>query len=671
MTANTIETELKFRVPDRHTFNALKKLTRVEGFRLEAAGVKTISDQYLDTASRRVLRAGYACRLRQQKSGLILTLKSLTPASGALHRRQEIECDVPGQAPATWPDCPATGLLRRITGDEPLELLFNLHQTRHKFLVKTADRSVIELSIDEVSPAKAGQPDYLGLEAELIREGSEADLSRFAEQLTAQFTLWPETISKFEMMFTATFGRMSMYNLTDQERTQLELFTADGNESIAKRARLVLLSDAGQPAETIAGEVGFAPATVKKYQRIFGQKRMAFFPEAPPAPAIKATAAPVAEAVAAPPAAQEDSPVTETSAAPPESIATPEPATAQTPDPKKEKKRLKKLKKKVGVEYPVRKSVGLQATDSFAEAGRKVLSFHFARMLKHEPGTRLGNDIEELHDMRVATRRMRAAFDLFAPAFQPKTIAPLLAGLKATGRALGPVRDLDVFIEKFEQYQAVLPPEEQAQFEVFLNMWRKRRAAARKTMIKYLDSKAYRRFKKDFHKFAITEGQGVRSVKETVPPTPQELRHVVPGLVYSAYDGVRAYETVLDNAPIETLHQLRISFKGLRYTLEFIEEVLGEGKEMVIGEVKAMQDYLGDLNDADVAAQILEDFLSKWSKKQRKLTAEKRQSAAPMQAYLATQIEKREALLTGFPDLWEQFNRAEFRQTLAQTISML
>ena len=42
-----------------------------------------------------------------------------------------------------------------------------------------------------------------------------------------------------------------------------------------------------------------------------------------------------------------------------------------------------------------------------AEVARKTLYFQFQRMLYHEPGTRLGQDNEELHDMRVATRRMR------------------------------------------------------------------------------------------------------------------------------------------------------------------------------------------------------------------------------------------------------------------------
>lgn len=689
MSAAKTETELKYRISKRRTFNALRELTHVNGFTLESIGSKTIIDQYLDTASRRVLQAGYACRLRHQKNTHILTLKSLAPASGALHRRKEIECTVPGKASASWPDSPAKTLLQQITGDEPLELLFDLKQTRQKYLVKANGQPIIELSLDEVWHGETAQADYLGLEAELINNGSEADLARFANQLEAQFPLQPESVSKFERMYAARFGRITMYNLTAKEKTQLETFMKADNETLTRRARLVLMSEAGESVASIAHEVGFALNTVKKYQREFSKKRMAFFPAPPPAETLPAEpSVAVAEVVATEPkeiaggasSVVAEVPTVEAGVLQPEVI---EPAavetvgsstttaTASAEEEDKEKKLIKKLKKKVGIIYPARKSIGLLATDSFAEAGRKVLSFHFARMLKYEPGTRLGSDIEELHDMRVATRRMRAAFNLFGPAYRRKTIKPLLAGLKATGRALGPVRDLDVFIEKLEQYQNSLLPEDQAQFEAFLDAWRQRRARARQKMLNYLDSKSYKNFKKSFYKFVTTSGKGTLPTKEQVPPMPQELRHVVPGLVYSAYDNVRAFETVLDSAPIETLHQLRISFKGLRYTLEFIEEVLGDGKEMIIAEVKALQDHLGDLNDADVGAQIIEDFLASWSKKQRKLTAEQRQSAAPLQAYLAEQVEKREQLLATFPTAWDRFNRVEFRQTLARTISML
>ena len=68
----------------------------------------------------------------------------------------------------------------------------------------------------------------------------------------------------------------------------------------------------------------------------------------------------------------------------------------------------------------VGKTPGVLADDSIAEAGRKVLRFHFARMLLREPGPRLGGDAEELHGMRVATRRQRAAWRIFGDGFRPR-----------------------------------------------------------------------------------------------------------------------------------------------------------------------------------------------------------------------------------------------------------
>ena len=78
-----------------------------------------------------------------------------------------------------------------------------------------------------------------------------------------------------------------------------------------------------------------------------------------------------------------------------------------------------------------------------------VLRRHFSAMLAKEPGTRLGDDIEELHDMRVATRRLRAALSLFADVL-PETALKAREDLGWVGQALGAVRDLDVQIEQLD-----------------------------------------------------------------------------------------------------------------------------------------------------------------------------------------------------------------------------
>ena len=66
----------------------------------------------------------------------------------------------------------------------------------------------------------------------------------------------------------------------------------------------------------------------------------------------------------------------------------------------------------------------ISADEPMSEAGRKILYTHFCRMVENEEGTRSGEDPEALHDMRVATRRMRAAFQLFEPYFAHKALAP-------------------------------------------------------------------------------------------------------------------------------------------------------------------------------------------------------------------------------------------------------
>jgi CHAD domain-containing protein len=79
--------------------------------------------------------------------------------------------------------------------------------------------------------------------------------------------------------------------------------------------------------------------------------------------------------------------------------------------------------------------------------------------------------------------------------------------------------------------------------------------------------------------------------------------------VWAAYEHVRGYEPVLRWADVETLHELRIAGKWLRYSLEFVREPLGDGAAPLIARVTALQDHLGLLNDASVTASMARTFL--------------------------------------------------------------
>jgi CHAD domain-containing protein len=211
--------------------------------------------------------------------------------------------------------------------------------------------------------------------------------------------------------------------------------------------------------------------------------------------------------------------------------------------------------------------------------------------------------------MRVATRRQRAAFRIIAPQFRRKAIDAFRDELKTAAERLGAVRDLDVLIEAAERHRASLGSADARSFTPVLEDWRGRRRAARDELVAYLNADHYRSFTESYGAFLSTPGAGVKDVDPGDPPRPRLVRHLLPSAVWEHYGNVRAYETVLGWASLETIHALRIEGKRLRYLLEFFSEVLGPGPAPAIEALVALQDHIGDLHDAEVAMGRVREFL--------------------------------------------------------------
>jgi len=254
---------------------------------------------------------------------------------------------------------------------------------------------------------------------------------------------------------------------------------------------------------------------------------------------------------------------------------------------------------------PRPRSPGVSGDDTLAEAGRKVLRFHYERMLAREPGTRSGEDPEELHGMRVATRRMRAAWRVFGDAYRPGRTKRFRATTRLIGGRLGAVRDLEVLLDGLEAYRRTHPGESDG-LEPLAAAWRRQREDARELLVRELDSPRYARFVEDFGEFARREGV---AVAEVPPTSPHRIRDTAPARIWATHGDLRAFESVLRWADVETLHELRIAGKWLRYSLEFVREALGPGVEPLIIRVVALQDHLGLMNDAHVSAGMARSFL--------------------------------------------------------------
>lgn len=199
-----MEIEAKFSIPDRAVFQRLLQIQALAGFSLGAPQCKVLHDHYLDTAEGAFLRGGYACRVRLDgDGGRLLTLKSLTPAEGAWHERDELEVWLPPDGRldiAGWPAGAATALASQISAGQPLALLFDLRQERHQRLAAAVGSSApaVELSIDAVRLGGAAPIELLGVEAELLPAGDVGDLRAIAHELQHGWGLQPELLSKFE-----------------------------------------------------------------------------------------------------------------------------------------------------------------------------------------------------------------------------------------------------------------------------------------------------------------------------------------------------------------------------------------------------------------------------------------------------------------------------------------
>lgn len=246
----------------------------------------------------------------------------------------------------------------------------------------------------------------------------------------------------------------------------------------------------------------------------------------------------------------------------------------------------------------------VDASMSTGEVAYAVLRRQLAALQEHEPGTRLGEDPEEVHDMRVASRRLRAAIKLFSGVL-PERALWLEGDLRWLAGALGEVRDLDVEIEELHAWAASERRDIDA-FENLIEAVEEQRKHARERMLQALDSGRYERLVTSFAAMLRRSpvGSGDKGSTADAPIT-----RVAPDLLSRSYSKFRkAAGRITEDAPVEAYHELRKKGKSLRYALEFHREIYGSPVKSLIRPLKSLQDDLGRHQDAVVAAEHLREL---------------------------------------------------------------
>ena len=242
---------------------------------------------------------------------------------------------------------------------------------------------------------------------------------------------------------------------------------------------------------------------------------------------------------------------------------------------------------------------GINETLTAGETAFRVLRNQFGIFLSHEAGTRIGEDPEELHDMRVATRRMRAAMKIFEKAVPVKT-QEFRDEFKWVAGYLGEVRDLDVLLERLEGWALDAAPQDREPLAALWTLLEEQWDRQRKAMLRTLDSRRYARLVESFGEF-LRRGPSRRSRVSQRP-----ILAAGPGLIRKPYQKVRKLgDPLTPESSGEEYHELRKKGKRLRYALEFLSDIYGDPAKDLIKPLKNLQDILGDHQDAEVATAYL------------------------------------------------------------------
>jgi CHAD domain-containing protein len=238
-----------------------------------------------------------------------------------------------------------------------------------------------------------------------------------------------------------------------------------------------------------------------------------------------------------------------------------------------------------------------------AEMVRAALASGLSRLVTHDPGVRLDEDPEEVHQARVATRRLRSDLRTFKSLVDAEWAEGLRRELGWLAAPLGEVRDADVLLDRLRTETARMPAEDRPSVGALIDRLVGSRQESLRALFEVLDSKRY---------VALLDAlvDGVAKPLLT-PAADQAAEEVAPTLVAKAWHKLRRSISELGPEHADTeLHRVRIKAKRCRYAAEAVIGIEGRPAKRFASAVAGLQDVLGGLQDAVVAAAWLREAIT-------------------------------------------------------------
>jgi len=258
--------------------------------------------------------------------------------------------------------------------------------------------------------------------------------------------------------------------------------------------------------------------------------------------------------------------------------------------PTTESKLEKVLAERVDPEVAV-PPTGRSAT--IGEVVRAAISSGTERLLRNDPAGRIGEDPEAIHQMRVATRRLRSDLRTLEPLLAEDPVDRLRGELGWIGGLLGAVRDLDVLIGRVEGRGPGLPPDRADLLPPIVDELRDERRRRHLELVDALGTPRYLRLVDDLVDAAarppfVGSGDARRRAR-------RRLRKLVARSVRRVD---RAVRRLPGDPPDEDLHEIRKRAKRARYAAELASGVFGKDARRLATRMEELQDELGELQDA-------------------------------------------------------------------------
>lgn len=233
-----------------------------------------------------------------------------------------------------------------------------------------------------------------------------------------------------------------------------------------------------------------------------------------------------------------------------------------------------------------------------ADVVRDALAGSVRKLREHEQGARRGGDDEDVHQARVAVRRMRSDLRTFGAFLDRDWTTELRAELRWLGGELGPVRDAEVLLARLGAHTDRLPEPERELAGRVVRRLVADREAARADLVAAFGSARYSEVRARLEEAA-------RRPRFT-PRATELARDALPAVVRRPWRRLRDAAAALGPAPAdEQLHAVRIRAKRARYAAEAVVPVLGRRAQRFAKSLAALQDVLGEHQDAVVAGRWL------------------------------------------------------------------